>query len=75
MDFATALQHLKAGHEMRRATWPKDTRISVSDYDAFVTMTHVTGSWKVWVPSSEDLFAEDWEWYMPEQVSLPTPSF
>ncbi|MBQ6481707.1 MAG: DUF2829 domain-containing protein [Anaerolineaceae bacterium] len=70
MNFGEAIQEMKKGKRVRRKEWANDTWITV-DYiascppfiSAYISLGRDNSfdGHKTWIPSPEDLLAEDWE--------------
>lgn len=67
MNFGEAIQAMKIGKRVRRKDWENDTWITV-DYIGYNRPSYISlgrdnsfDGHKTWIPSQEDMLAEDWE--------------
>lgn len=54
-DVRQAAQWMDEGKKVRRERWPATVFMSITRLDLFYT-----GPGGIWIPTAEDLFAEDW---------------
>ena len=67
MNFSQAMEHLLAGHPLRRRDWGRTlyvnrgTAVLINDYVDVLMITMNNGDIGVYTPTQCDLFGNDWE--------------